>query len=92
MPRYLVETFLAPGANRECTAREWRVRSATGELRRQGVRVRLDRVIPLPEDGVCRFVFEAASGHEAARVVELAQLDPYRLEEAAPPPQGGRGG
>lgn len=84
MPRYLVETFVAPGANRECASREWRVRSATGELRRQGVRVRLDRVIPRPEDGLCRFVFDAASGREAALVVELAQLDPYRLVEDAP--------
>jgi hypothetical protein len=90
MPRYLVETFLAPGARGECTAREWRVRSATGELRRQGVRVRLDRVIPRPEDGLCRFVFDAASGREASLVVELAKLDPYRLVEDTAPP-GGQG-
>ena len=85
MPRFMVETFVAPGAHVECTAREWRVRSATGELRRQGLRVRLDRVVAAPEDGLCRFVFDAASGRETALVVELAQLDQYRIVEASEP-------
>jgi hypothetical protein len=84
MPRYLVETFVARDAAGGCSAREWRVRSVAGELRRQGVRVRFDRAIPAPEDDLCVFVFEAASERETALAAELAQLDPYRIVEASP--------
>jgi hypothetical protein len=50
MRRYLVETFVARDATGGCSAPEWRVRSVAGELRRQGVRVRFDRAIRVPED------------------------------------------
>ena len=81
MRRYLVETFVARDATGGCSAPEWRVRSVAGELRRQGVRVRFDRAIRVPEDELCLFVFEAASEREAALAAELAQLDPYRIVE-----------
>jgi hypothetical protein len=84
MPRYVVETLLAVGASRECTASEWRMRSAAAVLRRQGVRVRLDRVIRVPEDARCAFVVEAASVREARLAAELAELERFRIVEAAP--------
>ena len=83
MPRYRVETFLPEGATSECTAREWRARSAVGELRRQGVRVRFDRVVRVPQEETCLFVFDAASATEAALVAELADLGPFRVVEEA---------
>jgi len=83
MPSYRVETFLAREATSECTAREWRARSAAGELRRQGVMVRFDRVIRVPEADACLFVFDAASASEAALVAELAELGPFRVVEDA---------
>jgi hypothetical protein len=83
MPSYRVETLLAREASRECTAREWRARSAAGELRRQGIRVRFDRVVRLPEEETCLFVFDAASAREAALVAELAKLGPFRVVEEA---------
>lgn len=88
MRRYLVETFLEPDTPGECTAREWRVRSAAGELRRRGIRVRFDRAIRVPEDGLCVFVFEAASGREATLTAQLAQLNPFRVVEVVRPKRG----
>ena len=58
----------------ECTAREWRVRWAADELRRAGVRVRLDRILPGAAAGDCAFVFEAASARDVVQVAELAEL------------------
>jgi hypothetical protein len=85
MPSFVVETVATPDALAECTAREWRARSVAGELRRQGVRVRFDRVVRVPKDETCLFVFDAASRREAALVAELAQLGPFRvLEEPEP--------
>jgi hypothetical protein len=83
MRKYLVETSLPADAVGECSSREWRARSAAAELRRQGVRVRFDRVVRVPEDGLCLFVFEAASEREATRAAEIARLDPFRVVEAA---------
>jgi hypothetical protein len=83
MRSFRVETFLPREAQSQCTAREWRARSAAVELRRQGVRVRFDRVIRVPEEGTCLFLFEAASAREAALVAELAGLGPFRVVEDA---------
>ena len=83
MPSYRVETFLAREATSECAAREWRARSTAGELRRQGVLVRFDRVVRIPEEDACMFVFDAASAREAALVAELAGLGPFRVVEDA---------
>jgi muconolactone delta-isomerase len=83
MPSYLVETFLAREATAECAAREWRARSTAGELRRQGVMVRFDRMIRRPQEDACLFVFDAASAREAALVAELAELGPFRVVEDA---------
>jgi hypothetical protein len=82
MPSYRVETLLAREATSECTAREWRARSTAGELRRQGVMVRFDRVVRVPEEQTCLFVFDAASAREAALVAELADLGPFRVVES----------
>ena len=83
MPSYRVETFLAAEATSECAAREWRARSTAGALRRQGVMVRFDRVIRVPGEDACLFVFDAASAREAALVAELAELGPFRVVEDA---------
>jgi hypothetical protein len=84
MRRYFVETFVPQSAAGGCAAREFRVRSVTGDLRRQGLRVRFDRAIPEPGSELCVFVFEAESRDEAALAAELAQLDAFRISEVTP--------
>jgi len=82
MPSYLVETYIARGGAGERTTRERRARSAAEELTREGTRVRFDRSIHVPEDEICFFVFDAASGRNAALAAERAELDPIRVVEA----------
>jgi hypothetical protein len=82
VPTYLVETFLSRSATRERTKRERRARSAAEELTRAGIRVRFERSIHVPEDEICFFLFDAASGREAALVAEQAALEPIRVVEA----------
>jgi hypothetical protein len=82
VPSYLVETYLARGGAGERTTRERRARSAAEELTREGTRVRFDRSIHVPEDEICFFVFDAASGRNAALAAERAELDPMRVVEA----------
>ena len=62
--------------------RERRARSAAEELTREGTRVHFNRSIHVPEDEICFFVFDAASGRNAALVAERAELDPIRVVEA----------
>jgi hypothetical protein len=82
VPSYLVETYLARGGAGERTTRERRARTAAKELTREGTRVRFDRSIHVPEDEICFFVFDAASGRNAALAAERAELDPIRVVEA----------
>ena len=82
MPSYLVETFLARGAAGERQARELRARSAAEAMTRDGTRVRFDGSIHVPEDELCFFTFEAASGRDAALVAQRAGLRPLRVVEA----------
>jgi hypothetical protein len=82
MPSFLVETYLARGGAGERTTRERRARSAAEELTREGTRVRFDRLIHVPEDEICFFVFDAPSGHDAAVAAERARLEPVRVVEA----------
>jgi hypothetical protein len=87
MPSYLVETYIARGGAGERTTRERRARSAAKELTREGTRVRFDRSIHVPEDEICFFVFDAASGRNAALAAERAELDPIRVVEAVSSPK-----
>jgi hypothetical protein len=82
VPSYLVETYLARGGAGERTTRERRARSAADELTREGTRVRFDRLIHVPEDEICFFVFDAPSGREAALAAQRARLEPVRVVEA----------
>ena len=82
MPSFLVETYLARGGAGERTTRERRARSAAEELTREGTRVRFDRLIHVPEDEICFFVFDAPSGREAALAAQRARLEPLRVVEA----------
>jgi hypothetical protein len=82
MPSYLVETFLQRGSAGERTARERRARSAAEELTREQTPVRFDRSIYVPEDEICFFIFDAASGCDAALVAQRARLDAIRVVEA----------
>lgn len=84
MPSYLAETFLARGDAGERAARERRARSAAEELTQEGTRVRFECSIHVPEDEICFFVFDAASGRVAALVAEQAALEPIRVVEAVP--------
>jgi hypothetical protein len=81
MPTFVVETVLSRDAAAECTAREWRARSVAGALRRQGIRVRFDRVVHAPEHEACLFLLDAVSASAAALVAELADLGPHRVVE-----------
>ena len=83
MPSYLVETFLPRGAAGERQARERRSSSAAEALTREGTRVLFDGSIHVPEDELCFFTFEAASGSEAALVAQRAGLQPLRVVEAS---------
>jgi hypothetical protein len=82
VPSYLVETYLARGGAGERTTQERRARTAAKELTREGTRVRFDHSIHVPEDEICFFVFDAASGRSAALAAERAELDPIRVVEA----------
>jgi hypothetical protein len=78
VPSYLVETYLARGHAGERAARERRARSAADEL----TRVSFDRLIHVPEDEICFFVFEAPSSRDALVAAERAELGPIRIVEA----------
>jgi hypothetical protein len=82
MPSYLVESFLARGDAGGRQARERRARLAAEALTREETRVRFERSIHVPEDEICFFVFDAASGREAALVAQRAGLEPFRVVEA----------
>ncbi len=82
MPSYLVETYLARGASGERAARERRASAAAEERTREGASVRFERSTYVPEDEICFFTFEAASGSEAALVAHRAGLEPLRVVEA----------
>jgi hypothetical protein len=82
VPSYLVETYLARGGAVQRTTRERDARSAAEELTREGTRVRFDRLIHVPEDEICFFVFDAPSGREAALAAQRARLEPVRVVEA----------
>jgi hypothetical protein len=88
VPCFLVETFLPRGAAGGCAARERRARAAVEELTRKGTSVRFDRTIHVPEDEICFFLFDAASGQDAVLAAELAELRPLRVVEAVLSGQG----
>ena len=82
MPSYLVETYLARGQAGERAARERRARSAAEELTQERTRVLFERSIHIPEDEICFFIFDAASGSEAALAAQRAGLEPFRVVKA----------
>jgi len=84
VPSYLVETYLARSRAAERGACERRARSAAKELTDQGIPVRFDSSIHVPEDEICFFVFDAPSGPDAAQAAQQAGLDPFRVVEAIP--------
>jgi hypothetical protein len=82
MRSYLIETYLPRGGHRERQARERRARSTAEELTAVGTDVRFVRSIHVPEDEICFFVFDAASGRDAASAAERAGLEPVRVVAA----------
>ncbi len=82
MPSYLVETYLARGRVGEHAARERRARSAAEELTQGATRVRFERLIHVPEDEICFYVFDAPSVGDAERAAQRAGLDAIRIVEA----------
>jgi len=82
VPSYLVETYLARRSASERPARERRARLAAEEVTREGTRVRFERVIHVPEDELCFFVFQAPSALVAAQTAERAGLGAWRVVEA----------
>jgi hypothetical protein len=77
MPSYLVETYLARSQADERAACDKRARSAAN-----GLAVRFDQSIYIPEDEICFFVFDAPSSRDAALAAQLAELGPLRIVEA----------
>jgi len=90
MPSYLVETYLAHARAGERAARERRALAAAEELASGHPGVRFRRSIYVPDDEICFFVFDAPSGHEAARVARSAGLEPVRVVEAITSEEGER--
>jgi hypothetical protein len=82
VPSFLVETYLARGGAGERTTRVRRARSAAEELTREGTRVRFERLIYVPEDEICFFVFDAPSGRDAALAAQRGRLEPVRVVAA----------
>jgi hypothetical protein len=82
MPSFIVETSLARGDAGERTACERRARSAADDLTRASTPVRFDGSIHVPEDEICFFLFDAASGRAAALAAHRAGLDAIRVVEA----------
>ena len=87
MPSYLIETYFSRGDAGARLERERRARSAASELARAGTLVGFQRLIHVPEDEICFFLFEAPSGREAALVAQRAALEPIRLVEAISSPK-----
>jgi hypothetical protein len=79
---YVVETYLARGDAGARAAGERRARSVAAELTAEGICVRFDRTIHIPEDEICFFIFDAPSGRDAALVAQRAELSPLRVVEA----------
>jgi hypothetical protein len=88
VPSYLVETYLARGDAGRRAARERRARSVAAELTGQGICVRFDRAIHLPEDEICFHLFDAESADAVRLVSDFADLEPQRLVEAVEIPGG----
>ena len=82
MPTFIVETFLSRGAAAERLAQERRAKSAAARLTRAGTRVSFSGSIHVPDDEICFFRFEAASGRDAAQAAQEAGLEPIRVVEA----------
>jgi hypothetical protein len=82
VPSYLVETYLARGHAGERARRDRRACSAAEELTREGMRVRFEGSIHVPEDETCFFTFDADSSSDAALVALRARLGALRVVEA----------
>lgn len=82
MPTFIVETFLPRGAAAERLAQERRARSVAEELTRAGTRVHFGGSIHVPDDEICFFRFEAATGRDATQAAQQAGLEPLRVVEA----------
>jgi hypothetical protein len=82
MPRYLVETYLSRGHAGDRRDLERRARSACEELTREGMCVRFEHTIYVPDDEICFFTFVARSSRDAAQVAHRAGLEAIRVVEA----------
>ena len=81
MPSFLVETFLARGAEGDRELRDRRAGEAAEALTREGTRVRFSGSIHVPDDEICFFSFEAPSGSEATLAAERSGLERNRVVE-----------
>lgn len=81
MPSFLIETFLARGAEGERKDRERRAGEAAEALTREGTRVRFGGSINVPDEEICFFSFEAPSGSAASLAAERAGLGQFRVVE-----------
>ncbi|HVE62949.1 MAG TPA: hypothetical protein VNB94_04015 [Mycobacteriales bacterium] len=92
MPSYLVETYLTRSVGGERAAAERRARVAVADLASEGLDIRFEHTIHIPEEELCFFVLDAPSGRHAALAAERAGLHPLRVVEAvythAPPIEG----
>jgi hypothetical protein len=82
MPRYLLAVSIPTAETGACASREWRVRAAAGELRRQGLAVVFERAVPLGEEGRCLFLLVAVSEAVVRQLAALAELGNAGIAEA----------
>ena len=81
MKQFLVEVFTPRAAAGMLASAEQRAAVAATQLAAADVAVRYVRATYIPDDELCFFVFDAASGHDAALAAQRAGLDPIRVVE-----------
>jgi hypothetical protein len=80
--QFLVEVFTPRTSAESLAAAERRATLAARGLSGAEGELRFVRATYIPEDEICFFVFDAASGREAALVAQRAGLEPIRIVEA----------
>jgi hypothetical protein len=80
--QFFVEVFTARATAGKLATSERRATSAARRLSSADREVQFVRATYIPEDEICFFVFDAASGTDAALAAQRAELDPLRVVEA----------
>jgi|SRR5215475_12614411 len=82
MFEFLVETYLSPETSGSLAAAAGEAALAAARVSEQGAEVRLLRVIFLPADEVCFYLYESATAEAVGEAVRRARLRCDRIGEA----------